>query len=112
VNSSTPTTGSAATSAGFKTITATTPEQKATLAKLPAGKVSSMTRNGKQYYVIPGASENEAYVGGPSEYQRYKELLAEQQVNSANMEAIGLYGSGYDTMGAGSAAAWDSMGLD
>ncbi|MGB6222475.1 hypothetical protein [Haloferula sp.] len=109
-STSAPTTGSMALDAGFKSITATTPAQKAELAKLPAGQVSSVTHKGKQYYVVPNADKTQAYIGGPAQYQRYKDLQADAQVNAANMEAIGQYGTGYDTMGAGSAAAWDAWG--
>ncbi len=102
--------GNLALNAGFHTVTPNTPAQKATFAKLPAGKVSALTHNGKKFYIIPNLAKNQAYVGGPKQYQRYQELQAGNKIGAANVEAIELYGTGYDNMGAGSLAAWDGWG--
>ena len=55
--------------AGFKVVTPKTAEQSAKLKKLTPGTVAQITRGGKTYYVFPDAADNQAYVGGPKQYQ-------------------------------------------
>jgi hypothetical protein len=76
-----------AVAAGFKIITPAKPEQQALLRKLPADKVTPIIYGGKPYYVLPDLINNQAYVGGPKQYQVYKQLRRKQQVDSDNDEA-------------------------
>ncbi|MGA2788651.1 MAG: hypothetical protein ABSF60_14105 [Verrucomicrobiota bacterium] len=73
-----------AVKAGFKVITPTKPDQLAIFRKLPADKVTRITYNGKPYYVLPDRPNNQAYVGGPRQYQSYVRLRQVQEKNSKN----------------------------
>src|SRR6478672_13456065 len=65
---------------GFKVITPKTPAQQQKLQQLPPGHVAVVNRNGRTYYVFPDAAHNQAYVGGPHEYQAYQQLRAAHQI--------------------------------
>ena len=58
-----------AVAAGFKVITPTKPDQVSLLPTLPADKVTPVTYNGKTFYVLPDAKNNQAYVGGTSSFR-------------------------------------------
>ncbi len=72
--------------AGFKVITPSTPEQIAKLKALPH-KVTQVQKDGKIYYVFPDVPRNQAYVGGPQQYQAYRQLKLEKQMADENLEA-------------------------
>ena len=72
--------------AGFKVITPTTPVQQQKLATLPADKVTLVKKSGKTYYVFPDVKNNQAYVGGPKQYQAYRQLRLQQQMSNENLE--------------------------
>jgi hypothetical protein len=73
---------SLAVAADFKVITPGKPDQKAILEKLPKDQVSRITYQGKTYYVLPDLAHNQAYVGGPKQYQAYQQLSqGRQQAN-------------------------------
>ena len=76
-----------AVAAGFKVITPSKPDQQALLRKLPANKVTRINHGGKTYYVLPDLKNNQAYVGGPKQYQSYQQLRQQQLKNSENVEA-------------------------
>src|SRR5258707_12710336 len=61
--------------------------QQQKLQTLPAGKVSFVQKNGQIYYVFPDAANNQAYVGGPGQYQTYKQLRLANQLSNENLEA-------------------------
>ncbi len=73
-----------AAAAGFKVITPSKPDQEALLRKLPADKVTQITHGGKPYYILPDLKNNQAYVGGPKQYQAYQALRRTQLENSKN----------------------------
>ena len=73
--------------AGFKVIVPKTAAQQQLLQKLPAGKVTLVQRNGKTYYVFPDAANNQAYVGGPTQYQAYRQLRLANNLANENLEA-------------------------
>ena len=56
-------------SAGFKVIVPTSAVHKRQLLALPPDKVTLVKRGGKIYYVFPDAANNQAYVGGSTQYQ-------------------------------------------
>jgi hypothetical protein len=60
--------------AGFKTIAATTPEQKRHLEVLPPDQVTAVQLTGQHYYVFPAVAKSQLYVGTPKEYQAYLAL--------------------------------------
>ena len=77
----------AATGAGFRIITPAKAEHMALLQKLPADKVTPITYDGKPYYILPDLANNRAYVGGPKQYQVYKQFRQKQKNNSENYVA-------------------------
>ena len=76
-----------AIASGFKVITPSTPDQQAILAKLPPDKVTPVNYKGITYYVLPDLKNNQAYVGGPTEYQAYRQARLAQQISNDNLEA-------------------------
>jgi hypothetical protein len=94
--------------AGFKVITPKTAAQEQRLKALPPGKVTSVQRSGKTYYVFPDAANNQAYVGGPKQYQAYRQLrlqkqMADEKVEAAemNLEASEMDWGGWGAWGPG-----------
>ena len=73
--------------AGFKVITPHTAAQQEKLQALPSDKVTLVQKNGKIYYVFPDAANNQAYVGGPTQYQAYKQLRLANKLANENLEA-------------------------
>src|SRR5258707_96022 len=43
--------------------------------------------DGKTYYVFPDAANNQAYVGGPKQYQAYRQLRLANKLANENLEA-------------------------
>ena len=101
-----------AVAAGFKTITPTKPSQIARLKSLPADKVPRVTHKGKTYYILPDVANNVAYVGGPSQYQQYKQLRLAKKLSNERLEAAALnQAAAADDWGAwGSWGEWPQMG--
>src|SRR5437016_4348821 len=54
---------------GFKVITPKTAAQQQKLQQLPPGHVAMINRKGTTYYIFTDTANNQAYVGGPKEYQ-------------------------------------------
>ena len=73
--------------AGFKVIVPKTAEQRQKLQALPADKVTLVQKDGKTYYVFPDAANNQAYVGGPKQYQAYRQLRLANKLANENLEA-------------------------
>jgi hypothetical protein len=73
-----------AVAAGFKVITPAKPDQQALLRKLSADKVTLINYGGKPYSVLPDLKNNQAYVGGPKQYQAYVQLRRKQKMDSEN----------------------------
>ncbi|TSA29261.1 MAG: hypothetical protein D4R65_15435 [Verrucomicrobiaceae bacterium] len=96
---------SAAVAAGFKVITPVKADQVALLTSLPKDKVSQTTYEGKTYFVLPDVKNNRAYVGGPIEYQAYKQLRIKQKISNENMEAAQM-----NQMAAQDWGAWGGWG--
>ena len=64
-------------SAGFKARVAKTVSQRQELETLPKGKVSTVTQNGKTFYVYPDAPRRQLYVGDEAQYQIYLDRVTE-----------------------------------
>lgn len=73
--------------AGFKIITASTPQQQNHLRTLTAGKISVVQRNGKTCYVYPDMAHNQIYVGKPSQYRAYQRMRLGKQPSNEDLEA-------------------------
>ncbi len=84
--------------AGFRLLTADTPEKQQVLATLPPDKLSLVTFKGKQFYVQP-ASENQAYVGTPTEYQAYQQIRLAKQMSNENLMAAQMNQQANDRWG-------------
>src|SRR5215469_2744199 len=68
------------TSAGFRTVTPTTPLQKEVYAKMQTNHVQKISRKGKTIYAYKDENAGVAYVGHEAEYQRYVNLCVQQRV--------------------------------
>jgi hypothetical protein len=44
-------------------------------------------KDGKNYYVFPDAANNQAYVGGPKQFEAYKQLRFENKLANENLAA-------------------------
>jgi hypothetical protein len=64
-----------------------TAAQQQKLQSLPAGKVTLVQKDGKNYYVFPDATNNQAYVGGLTQYQAYQQLRLANKLANENLEA-------------------------
>jgi hypothetical protein len=101
-----------AIAAGFKVITPTKPDQVALLSTLPAGKVTQITYKGQTYYVLPDAKNNQAYVGGPKQFQAYQQIRIARQISNDNLmaaqmnQAAAMNWSMWGGWGGGWAAGW------
>ena len=98
---------------GFKTITPKTAAQKQKLQNLPPGKIAMIQKKGKTYYVYPDAPNNQAYVGGPKEYQAYQQLRAANNIANENLETAQMYQDAEMQWGAwgGWGMGWGPMGM-
>jgi len=70
--------------AGFRLISPNSPAQQQKLNSLPPGKITSVTSNGKIFYVYPELKTNQAYVGGPKQYNAYLVLHSDQKLAHEN----------------------------
>jgi hypothetical protein len=76
---------------GFKVITPKTAAHQQKLQNLPPGKVTMIQKKGKTYYIFPDPAHNQAYVGGPREYQAYQQLRAENKLSKEDLETAEMY---------------------
>src|SRR5437879_7648595 len=76
---------------GFKVITPKTAAQQQKLQQLPPGKVAMINRKGRTYYIFPDAAHNQAYVGGPREYQAYLQLRAANNIATEKRTTAEMY---------------------
>jgi hypothetical protein len=65
--------------AGFKKMPATTPEQQAHLKSMPTHKLSTVKRDGKQFYLYPDTKHQVLYVGQNPQYQEFQKLCQQYQ---------------------------------
>ena len=98
---------------GFKTVTPKTAAQQQKLQQLPPGKVAMINRKGRTYYIFPDAAHNQAYVGGPQEYQAYQQLRAANKLAQENLESAEMYNDASMNWGAwgGWGMGWGPMGM-
>ncbi len=98
---------------GFKVITPKTAAQQQKLQQLPAGHVAVVNRNGRTYYIFPDAAHNQAYVGGPQEFQAYQQLRAANNIANEQLETAQMYQDAAMQWGAfgGWGVGWGPMGM-
>ena len=61
-------------SLGFKVLVATTTAQQDWVGRMAPGQMRAIEVTGKKYFLYPDAPGNQVYVGGPKEYDAYKQL--------------------------------------
>lgn len=71
--------------AGFRLISPNSPAQQQKLNSLPTGKITPVTSAGKVFYVYPELKTNQAYVGGPKQYNAYQVLRSNQKLARENL---------------------------
>ena len=76
---------------GFKVITPKTATQKQKLQNLPAGKVTMIKKGKKTYYIFPDPAHNQAYVGGPKQYEDYQQLRTEKKLAREDLQDAEMY---------------------
>jgi hypothetical protein len=76
--------------AGFQTHPANTAAKQQLLTSLPAGKVSTLQKNGHIYYVYPDLKNNVALVGTQQEYTAYRQLKFAKNISDQNLQAAEL----------------------
>jgi hypothetical protein len=76
---------------GFKVIAPKKAAQKQKLQNLPDGKVTMIQKGKKRYYIFPDPAHNQAYVGGPKEYQAYQQLRAENKLTKEDLQTAEMY---------------------
>src|SRR5438876_3142978 len=98
---------------GFKAITPKTAAQQQKLQNLPPGKIAMINKKGRTYYIFPDAAHNQAYVGGPKEYQAYQQLRAANNIANENLETAEMYQDAEMQWGAwgGWGMGWGPMGM-
>ena len=99
--------------AGFKTITPKNATQQQKLQNLPPGKLAMIQKSGKTLYVFPDAAHNQAYVGGPHEYQAYQQARLANHLAQENLETAEMYQDASMNWGAwgGWGVGWGGMGV-
>lgn len=97
-----------AVAAGFRAITPATPEQSKLLATLPPDRVTPIQYGKKNYYVLPDPQNNQAFVGGPRQYQTYQELRLAKQISNQNLEAAEMNETA--SMNWGAWGGWGGLG--
>jgi hypothetical protein len=75
------------TEAGFKTVAASTPKQQQSLKTLKPGKITSVKRSGKTYFVFPDPAQNQLYVGDQAQYQKYRQLRLQKKLSDEKVAA-------------------------
>jgi len=97
---------------GFKLITPKTAVQKQKLQNLPTGTVTMIKKGKKSYYVFPDPAHNQAYVGGPKEYQAYQQLRAEKKLTREDLQDAEMYQDATMewSLWAGGEGVWGPMG--
>ena len=97
------------TAAGFKTQLATTPQQQAHLASLPADQIVPVKRHGVVYFVFADKVHNEIFIGQQAQYRAYNQMVLSQQEEKENL-AITRWDAETAQMNE-SDAMWDNWGV-
>jgi len=83
---------------GFKVLVATTKTQQDWVKRMAPGQIRAMQRTGKKFFIYPDAARNQIYVGGPKEYDAYKQLHPESKLaGQEGVEQASAYRAKQDT---------------
>ena len=96
-------------SAGFKVVAAGTPRQEQKLKSLPPGKITTVQRGGRTWYVFPDAAHNRIYLGTRREYQNYQQMLLDNKIaaqNRVDAEMAPVDGADWDDWGSWEVITW------
>lgn len=87
-------------SVGFKVLVPETTAQKDWVQRLARGEIRAMQRTGKKFYICPDASGKQIYVGGPKEYEAYRQLHPDSKLagQDAAQKASAYRSKQVDTM--------------
>jgi hypothetical protein len=91
--STTKSTESLLSAAGFKMVPASTPAQEAHLKSLKPNQVTMAQRDGQVYYTYPDVPHNVLYVGKEPQYQEYQKLRLQKQMSDEQLNAAELNNS-------------------
>jgi hypothetical protein len=72
---------------GFRIRTPSTAAQQAMCNRMTPYKLERRVRNGKVLYAYDDKAKNVVYIGGETEFQRYKQLGLQQSIAQQNLEA-------------------------
>ena len=78
------------TAAGFKVVKVGTPQQEQKLKSLPPGKITTVQRNGKTYYVFPDVAHDRIYLGTLMEYQNYQQMVLDSKIAAQDRVAADM----------------------
>ena len=78
---------SALTNSGFRSANASTAQEKALLAQLPADEISKVRRNNEIWFVYPTGRTNNVLVGKQAQYTAYLQRAAAQHVQPAHLSS-------------------------
>ena len=67
-------------SVGFKLLVPETTAQAEWVQRLAPGEIRPMQRTGKKFFICPDATRKQIYVGGPKEYEAYRQLHPDTKV--------------------------------
>jgi len=96
--------------AGFKVIVPRTAAQQQRLKTRPPDRVTLVQKDGKTYYVFADAANNQAYVGGRTQYQAYQQIRTAIQFRNESLQAAG-FGEETDlgTWGGWGGPGWEGL---
>jgi len=72
---------------GFKVLVATTKVQEDWVRSLAPGEIRQVQRTGKKFFIYPDSSRNRIFVGGPVEYEAYRNAYPERQQSAQDAAA-------------------------
>lgn len=88
--STTKQTESLLSAAGFRIMNASTPQQLERLTALPENTVTSVPKDGTNYFVFPVPDQKLLYVGLEPQYQEYQRLRLQKQLADEKLAAAQL----------------------
>ncbi|MFI0347956.1 MAG: hypothetical protein ACH346_04175 [Chthoniobacterales bacterium] len=72
--------------AGFKPLQITTQEQRQQMEKLTTNKITTLSRNGKAYFIYPDLEHDQVLVGRNRQYMHYNQLVTEKLAGPAKAD--------------------------
>lgn len=76
---------------GFKIIEPENAAQHLKLRQLPQGKIGVFMKAKKTFYVMPDLARDQAYVGGPEQFQAYQRIRLDAKLPHEYVETDRIY---------------------